>query len=231
MLKSLIDYLNKPSHSKTPVLNQPDMHSGYSSQEEMLRSLHREDEPGLCNALTNLYVESQITNQPDIFTKSNKDVYIDARIEEQHQNVLRKEGKDGKHAAFVDTNTDFEVIAIPVKNNVMLDVNDILPTQGHAIITYPVESHMVHDPYHQVYLGRLEDDNCQSFDASLRGGKKIGGCQELLNNFTDQMSTRTDTNRPPKYVTIATSSFFSNTKTLKPTTVEKNEEWISSSLQ
>lgn len=213
MFKKIADYWNTPSDSsKTPISNQPDLHTPFSSQAEMLQALHRENEPGLCNSITNLFVESQITKKPDITTKSNKDVYIEARIEEHKQNILRQEGKDGKHAAFVDTNTDYKVITIPVDNSFSLDVNQILPTQGHTIITFPVESHTVNDPYHQVYLGKLENGNCQSFDASLRGGKRMGNCQDLLSTFTDQMSKCTDTNRPPKLVTVATSSFFSNSK-------------------
>jgi hypothetical protein len=213
MLKTIVDYFSKPSASSKPSIStQPNLHTPYSSQAEMLQTLQREDEPGLCNPITNLYVESQITGKPDIFSKSNKDVYIDARIEEHHQNILRQEGKDGKHAAFIDTNTDFKVISVPVHDNFSLDVNEILPTQGHTMITFPVENHIENDPYHQVYLGKLKDDSCLSFDASIKGGKRIGDCQDLLNDFADQMSKCNDSNRPPKLVTIATSSFFSNKK-------------------
>jgi hypothetical protein len=224
MFKSLFNYVDS-KFKREPYFNQPNQLSTYSSQEEMLQALGRENEPGLCSPITNLYTESKITNSPDVLSQNNKDVYISSFIKEHHQEQLRQKGKDGKHAAFVDTNTEYKIHSIPTDATLTLDINEILPTPGHTMITYPIESRKGNDPYHQVYLGKIKEDECLSFDPSLRGGERKGNCQELLNNFRDQVSTSKDNNRPPKRVTIATTSFFS---TKESRSVENRSEILQS---
>lgn len=185
--------------------------STYRSQGEMLKVLGREDEDGLCNPLTNLFAKNQITGDPktDILSKSNKEAYVAAVLEENHQDELRNKGADGKHSAFVDTHTPFKVQTIPAEEAVKLKVDTVLPTSGQVIITFPVEDERGSDAYHQVYL-RKNEKECLSFDAEREGGSKRGDCRELFNDFVKSMSTKQDNNRPRKEVTIASTLFFSD---------------------
>ncbi len=205
MMKALFEYLRAKPTSPTP--KQPDFSSTYSSQEEMFSALNRRFEQGLCSPLTNLFAKSQIKDTPDILSKSNKDVYIDAVLHEDHQMRLRQEGKDGKHSAFIDTKIDYAVKTISVDDQLDLDMNQILPEPGHTMITYPVDDTNGKDSYHQVYMRKFINNQCLSFDASRSGGIKRGDCQELLTEFIEHMSTMKDGNRPPKRVIVATSSF------------------------
>lgn len=135
--------------------NEPKPTSSYSSQGEMLKSLGKEEEAGLCNPLTNIYAKQQIAGfdpENNLASENNIEVYLKAVEEEDHQHKLREEGKDGRHSAFVDTQTPYEVKKFPAENDI--DLEQILPTPGHAIITYPVEGKEGEDDYHQVYLGR-----------------------------------------------------------------------------
>lgn len=198
------------SHTENISIAKPN--STYSTQGEMLKALGKEEEDGLCNPLTNLFAKNQITgtHETDVLSKTNKAAYLAAVLEENHQDELRRKGADGKHSAFVDTQTPFEVQSIPAGEVPNLKVDAVLPTPGHAIITFPVEDPAGSDAYHQVYLGKISDTDCVSFDAEREGGRKKGNCQELFNDFVKSMSTRQDRNRPPKVVTVATTSFFSS---------------------
>ncbi|ARG98022.1 hypothetical protein [Legionella micdadei] len=193
--------------------SEPKPTSQYSSQDEMLRAVGRDDEAGLCNPLTNIYAKKQIAGsnpRENFSSETNVDVYLKAVEEEDHQQKLREEGKDGKHSAFVDTQTPYQVKTFPAGKEIELD--EVLPTQGHAIITYPVEGKDGGDDYHQVYLGRRlpsgeGKSECISFDSSRKGGGvKEGSCNELLKEFLENVSTRPELNRPSKKVTVATTS-------------------------
>jgi len=223
-------YMFKPlwdKFTKTDSNAEADCNSRYSSQAEMLKSLGRENEPALCNSLTNLFTNYQITGTKkyDIFSKNNGDAYISAVLYEDHQKELRLNGLDGRHSAFVDTQTPYCVHQIPAKEAVNLKVETILPTPGHAMLTYPVDGDNV-DDYHQVYLGRLpkSKSTCVSFDSEIKGGTKQGDCQELLSDFLKQMSVSEDSNRPPKVFYAATSSFFADKKINSRNNSINNEE-------
>ncbi|WP_347252526.1 hypothetical protein [Legionella sp.] len=197
--------------------NEPKPTSSYSSQGEMLKSLGKEEEAGLCNPLTNIYAKQQIAGfdpENNLASENNIEVYLKAVEEEDHQHKLRKEGKDGRHSAFVDTQTPYEVKKFPAENDI--DLEQILPTPGHAIITYPVEGKEGEDDYHQVYLGRKPSEKgpseCIFFDPSKKGGGvEKGNCDTLLKALLNEVSSHSDSKRPPKNVTVATtasSSFF-----------------------
>ncbi|BCA95114.1 hypothetical protein TUM19329_14750 [Legionella antarctica] len=185
--------------------------STYSTQGKMLKALGREKEAGLCGPLANLYARNQITgtNETDVLSKKNTEVYAAAVAEEHLQHALRQQGQDGKHSAFVVTKTPHEVQTFAAEAVKDLNVDSVLPTPGHTIITFPVEDPWEKsDTYHQVYLGKLNDKECLIFDAEREGGSKKDNCQALFSEIVNAMSTRPDSSRPRKVATIATTSFF-----------------------
>jgi hypothetical protein len=186
----------------------------FSSQKEMQKALSDNQQAGLlCCPLTNLYVQD--TN--GLLTKSNLEVFKASLLEEKHQDALREQGLDGKHSAFVDTKTPYVVKKIPVESISEITEQTVLPIPGHSIITYPINGSVGRDPYHQVYLGKLNEGRCVSFDSDRQGSKKSGNCPDLLKEILESVSTKADDSRPPKRVTIASTS-------LKPSSSQDNDD-------
>ncbi|KTD49754.1 hypothetical protein Lrub_0382 [Legionella rubrilucens] len=191
----------------------------FVSQGDMLHALNKDDENGLCGPLTNMVAEEHLrgAKKTTLFSQSNETVYYKAVEVESHQEDIRKiDRSNGKHSAFIDTETPFQVDQIPAANLNSLTLNDL---GEHNLITFPVEGEAKgSDPYHQIYFKRQQKD-CVKFDAEQRHGEKKGNCQELFDAFKKSVSTGSDPSRPPKQVIVARNvGFFPavNESLLKP---------------
>ncbi|MFC7781267.1 hypothetical protein ACFQY6_06240 [Legionella taurinensis] len=180
----------------------------FVSQGDMLHALNKGEENGLCGPLTNMVAEEHLrgAKKTTLFSQSNETVYYKAVEVEGHQDAIRNiDRSNGKHSAFIDTETPFLVDQIPAAKLKSLTLNDL---GEHNLTTFPVEGEAKgSDPYHQIYFKRQEKD-CVKFDAEERYGEKKGNCQELFDAFKKSVSTQPDPSRPPKNVIVARSAGF-----------------------
>ncbi|KTC97646.1 hypothetical protein [Legionella erythra] len=180
----------------------------FVSQGDMLQALKKDDESGLCGPLTNMVAEEHLqgAEQTTLFSKTNEVVYYQAVDVEHHQDIIRQTDRsNGKHSAFVDTKTPFEVDKIPAKD---LDKLTLPELGEHNLITFPVEGQVKgEDPYHQIYF-RRQPQGCVKFDAEEKYGEKKGDCQVLFDAFKKSVASQPDPSRPPKQIIVARSLNF-----------------------
>lgn len=175
----------------------------YQNQEELLRVTGHSGEYGLCSPLSNMTAEKAITGDKryDVTHMSNSQAYQSATDYEREQVELYKKGKDAAHAAFVRTNTPYQVTEIPVseakKRLTVAELTGQKQDNQHLLITLPAKEG--DETSHQVYLRYLGNGDCVGFDPNNDGGEKKAPCHQLVKQFFGALSSC----EPDDKVTIA----------------------------
>lgn len=136
---------------------------------------------GLCAPLANLYAKHQLGMQSSRFLHDPEVAYKEAVIEENHQEDLLDQHKDGLHSAFVDSNTPYSVEVVPIAEVIDEEklAQHIGPVPVDSLITFPVSP----DEKHMIYLGKDDKDRGFEYDAN-RYTQEITASSSKILHFT-----------------------------------------------
>lgn len=153
---------------------------GFTTQKRIL--LAKQEERGLCNPLTNLYLKSRLANEPADFLANDETAYCRAVEEENHQHELRQAGEeDARHSGFLAMGVTHEHIEIDKCALAKDKLEEVYSRDCHSLISYPIAENKAH----MVYFGK-KGHKCYFFDANFIGGKLKGDCSTLIGYMAEK---------------------------------------------
>ena len=138
-----------------PLFNQADILKAHGEEGQA---------EGLCSPLSNLYAKYRLGLITSEFMEDPEVAYVQAVIEENHQQDLIEQNMDGEHSAFVDSGTPY-IIKKVTFNDVSNEekLNQQIGTKPvDTLINFPVTGSVDH----MIYLGRDDKGKGYEYDAN-----------------------------------------------------------------
>lgn len=158
--------------SPTPVSKR------YTNQQDMLAGsgINR----GVCQPLSNAWLESQIDGTGSNFLKDKKEALQRTLAVNEAQKMMGESNQDYKSYAFVKTNTPYIKIDVPVTILTQPEgLRSVLKDHQFSLFSYTTKSGGIR---HTVAF--LNDDKkrgqCKLFDPDLHGGEVKGPCDPVI---------------------------------------------------